>query len=221
MTEIGMKTSDPGRVTMVEGFVNSALDEIAIATDWTVFKARDTFSTEIGEDQYTLPVGGREIIQLRYTDTGEAIDLWTEQEAARRSFKLEDPGRAYFWLEDGNLIDSGNVLYQFRLAPVPNSELEIEVSYYYHPSQVASADPLPIPDSLIVLVKDRTRAYLLVRDEKYQAATIHLRNYEKGLERLVKQENRPTAKETRVKPSIPGRGRRWGGPRFDPAHYRN
>jgi hypothetical protein len=222
LLEAGEATDDPGLVTLTEGFVISALDEIAIATNWNSFKTRSTFNTEIDEDRYRLPAGGREIIQLRYTDNGQPIRLLTVQEAARRSYKLEDPGRACEWLEDGTFVDTdaGTVLYQFRLAPVPNAVLEIEVEYYYHPSGVVSASTLPVQDQFLTAVKDRTRGYLLERQNKYQAATLRQRSFEKNLATLVKQETRKVAAETMMKNTIIPRNR-IGRPIFDPGHYRN
>ena len=205
---------------MVESRVNDALDEIAIATDWNHFRARMTFNTEIGEPQYQLPAGGREVIQLRYTETGQPIQLWTVQEAARRGAILETPGRASHWLEDGKVVQGSDVLYQFRLAPIPDSIEEVELEYYYHPSEVASGSVLPVQDQLIVLVKDQVRSALLERDQKYDAADRARRRFESNLAKLVRKENRKVAAVTQLQPTDIKRARR-SEPIFDPAHYRN
>src|SRR5262245_4998913 len=129
-------TDDAGFVQRVEKRVNNALAEIAVATNYNMFKTRAPFTTQIGAATYLLPVGGRDIDQLRYTDTGEPLWLWGTQEAARYMAKLENPGRARVWIEDGILVVGSDVRYQFRLAPVPQSQLQIEQIYYFHPSQV-------------------------------------------------------------------------------------
>lgn len=221
LKDLEKATDDAEFVARVETRVNNALDEIAVATDWNHFRARSAFSTVIGQAQYKLPQGGREIIQLRYVDTGEPIDLVTIQEAARRSVKLEEPGRARVWLEDGAVVEGTNILYRFRLAPVPDSVLQVEQEYFYHPSEVASSAQLPVQDQLVTLVKDWVRASLFELDQKYDAADRARRRYELNLERLVRREKRKVAQRTQLKPSdLRSDGRRPQA-MFDPSHFDN
>lgn len=219
--EIEESTDDSGFVAKVELRVNEALDEIAVATNWNTFRTRSTFNTVAGTAVYQLTAGGREIIQLRYTDTGEPIPHWTIQEAARRGVKLEDSGRARAWLEDGNLVSGTNVFYQFRLVPKPDSILTIEREFFYHPSDVASGSVLPVQDQYIVLVKDRVRAYLLELDQKYDAADRAQRRYEANLDRLVKREARKVAAKTVLKQTDLANIRRRERAIFDPSHFNN
>lgn len=219
--EVEESTDDTGFVTKVELRVNEALDEIATLTNWNHFHTRTTFNTVAGTSVYQLPAGAREIIQLRFTDNGSPIQHWTVQEAARRGIRLEVSGRPRAWLEDGNLVSGANVLYQFRLYPVPDSVLTIEREYYYHPSDVASASVLPIQDQYIVLVKDRVRAYLLEEVQKYEAADRAQRRYEAGLDRLVKQEKRKVAANTTLRPSDLVNIYRRPDAIFPPDHYDN
>lgn len=219
--EMEEATDDSGFVAKIEKHINEALDEIAVATNWNTFHTRATIATVATQAQYNMPQGAREIIQLRYLDTGEPIPLMTIQEVARKGIKLEDPGRARAWLEDGTLLSGANVLLRIRLAPVPNAIVNFEVEYYYHPSDVASASHLPIQDQFIVLIKDRVRAYMLENDQKYDAATLAQRRYEQNLDRIVKQEKRKTAKMTALKQTdLQGRGARQHAI-FDPSHYNN
>src|SRR5262245_28574735 len=143
MVERGDQTDDAGQVTVVEKRINDAMDEVAAITGWNVFKARTTIPTVIGQAQYTLPAGAREIIQARYLDTGEPLPMATTQELARMGAKLEDSGRARVWIEDGLTPSGANQLYRIRLAPVPNAIANIEYEYFYNPSDVASASHLP------------------------------------------------------------------------------
>jgi hypothetical protein len=219
--EIEEATDDAGFVAKVEKRVNEALDEIAVATNWNSFRTRTTINTVATQAQYQLPAGAREIIQLRYTDNGQPIPNWTIQQAARRAQKIEDPGRARFWLEDGNLVSGSNVLYQFRLTPVPDSILEIEAEFYYHPSEIASGSVLPVQDNLIVIVKDRVRAYLLEGDQKYDAADRAQRRYEKNLDILVKRSQNIIAAKTVLRQSDLAIIRRRERPLLDPSHYNN
>lgn len=221
LNDMEKATDDTEFVVRVEKRVNNALDEIAVTTEWNHFRMRSAFNTVIGQSTYQLPQGGREIIQLRYTDTGDGIDLVTIQEAARRSIKLEDAGRARVWLEDGNLISGSNVLYQFRLAPVPDSILTIEREFYFHPSEVGTSATFPIQDQYLPLVRRFVRACLLRLDQKYDAADREQSAYNTLLDGLVKREKRKVAAETRLKVSDIQRGGRRPQAVFDPSHFDN
>lgn len=221
LEEMERATDDAEYVARVEKRVNDALDEIAVSTDYNMFRTRSTFNTVASQAQYQLPAGGREIIQLRYTDTGEPLWHWTIQEAARRGFKLEDEGRARTWLEDGNLVSGSNVLYQFRLAPVPEEVLEIEQEYFYHPSEVATSTVIPIQDQFLPLVRHWVRASLLRLYQQYDQAEMEQRQYDKLLDGLIKREKRKVAANTSLKACDI---RRDGGrpqAQFDPSHFDN
>ena len=214
-------TDDTNFVARVEKRINDCLDEIAVSTNYNMFRTRSTFSTVIGQAVYQLPVGGREIEQLRYTDTGEPLWMWGTQEAARFMAKLENSGRARVWIEDGNLVSGSNVLYQFRLAPVPNSVLAIERTFFYHPSEVATSTTLPIQDQYLPLVRCYVRAGLYELDGMLDRATQQRAIYAQLLDRLVKQEKRKVAASTQQRYNdLPRAG---GRPQaiFDPSHYKN
>lgn len=214
-------TDDAGFVSRVERRINDALDEIATTTNYNMFKTRASFNTVAGTAVYQLPTGGRDIEQLRYTDTGQPIYLWGTQEAAQAMAKLEDDGRACVWIEDGILVSGSNVLYQFRLAPVPDAVLEIEQIYYYHPSELATADVIPIPDQYLPLVRRYVKADLYELDGMLDRAKEQRNVYEKLLDGLVKRETRKVAKHTQLQASDLQRS--GGRPQalFDGAHYRN
>ena len=214
-------TDDAGFVQRVEKRINDALDEIAVATNYNMFRTRSTFSTVAGQAVYQLPAGGREIEQLRYTDTGEPIWLWGTQEAARNMAKLEDSGRARVWVEDGVLVSGANTLYQFRLAPVPNSILTIERTFFYHPSEVASATVIPIQDQYLPLIRSYVKADLYELDGMLDRAREQRGIYAGLLDRLVKQEKRKVAATSQQRwndlPSGGGRAQAI----FDPSHFKN
>jgi hypothetical protein len=216
--EFEESTDDAGFVAKIEKRVNEALDEIAIATNYNTFKTRATFATVASQAQYNMPVGARELIQLRYLDTGEPIPMLTTQEAARRGIKLEETGRPQAWLEDGVVVSGSNVLLRIRLWPVPSSILSIEEEHYFHPSDVASATVLPIQDQHVVLIKDRVRVYFLTNDQKYDAAQLALLSYQQNLERLVRREQAKVAKKVTLQETDLSNIRRRRGPRL-PGNY--
>jgi len=214
-------TDNPEFVARVEKRINDALDEIAIATNYNMFRTRSTFSTVAGTAVYQLPVGGREIEQLRYTDTGEPIWLWGTQEAARYMAKLEDSGRARVWIEDGVLVSGANTLYQFRLAPVPNSILTIERTFFYYPSEIASATVIPIQDQYLPLVRCYVKAQLYELDASLDRATQQRAIYADLLDKLVKQEKRKVAATSQQRYNDLQRGGGRAQAIFDPSHYKN
>src|SRR5215510_13457808 len=214
-------TDDAGFVARVEKRINNALDEIAVATNYNMFRTRSMFNTVAGTAVYQLPVGGREIEQLRYTDTGEPIWLWGTQEAARYMAKLENSGRARVWIQDGVLVSGANTLYQFRLAPVPDSVVTIERTFFYHPSEIASATVIPIQDQYLPLVRRFVRASLLFLSQQYDQADREQRIYDRLLDQLVKQEKRKVAAITRIRPSDVRRDGGRAQAIFDPSHFDN
>ena len=214
-------TDDAGFVQRVEKRVNDALDEIAVATNYNMFRTRSTFSTVIGQAVYQLPVGGREIEQLRYTDDGQPIWLWGTQEAARYMAQLENSGRARVWIEDGNLVSGSNVLYQFRLAPVPNSVLTIERTFFYYPSEIATSAVIPIQDQYLPLVRSYVKAQLYELDGMLDRAKEQRGIYSLLLDRLVKQEKRKVAATSQQRFNDLQRGGGRAQAIFDPSHFKN
>ena len=221
LQEMEKATDDAGFVQRVEKRINDALDEIAIATNYNMFRTRSTFSTAAGVAVYQLPAGGREIEQLRYTDTGEPIWLWGTQEAARYMAKLEDSGRARVWIEDGNLVSGANVLYQFRLAPVPNSILTIERTFFYHPSEIATSAVIPIQDQYLPLIRCYVKAGLYELDGMLDRAREQRNIYKTLLDGLVKQEKRKVAATSQQRWNDLPRGGGRAQAIFDQAHYKN
>src|SRR5262245_7137330 len=218
--ELDENSDDSGMVTKVETMVNNALDEIAIATDYNHFKDRANIPTVASQAEYQLPVGAREIIALRYTDTGEDIPLKKIQELAFYGIRLEETGRAACFIEDGIVEVSGTQRLQIRLAPVPDSILTIEAEYYYHPSDVLSAGNLPIQDQLIVPLKYRVKADMHEMRLRYDASDRCQRKYEQTLSILIKKEQKKAAHLPHLRPSdLASIYRRTYG-RF-PAHYEN
>jgi hypothetical protein len=214
-------TDDAGFIQRVEKRVNDALDNIAITTNYNMFKTRSTFSTIATTAVYQLPIGGRDIEQLRYTDTGEPIWLWGTQEAARYMAKLEDSGRARVWVEDGILVSGVNVLYQFRLAPVPNSVLTVERTYYFHPSEVATSTVIPVLEQFIPLIRYYVKAELYELDGMLDRAKEQRNIYQSLVDKLEKREKRKVAAASQQRwndlPTSDGRAQAI----FDPSHYKN
>lgn len=214
-------TDDAGFVSRVEARINNALDEIAIATNYNMFKTRDTFDTVAGTAVYQLPVGGRDIEQLRYTDTGQPLWLWTPQEAARYRAQLEEAGRAMVWLEDGVVVDGSDVRYQFRLARVPDEALEIEEYYYFHPSEVSTAQVIPILEQFIPLIRHYVKAELYKLDGMLDRAKDERGEYKELLDKLEKREKRKVNAVTQQRYNDLRRDGGMPQAQFDGAHFRN
>jgi len=135
--------------------------------------------------------------------------------------KLEDSGRARVWIEDGNIVSGANVLYQFRLAPVPNSVLTIERTFFYHPSEIATSAVIPIQDQYLPLIRSYVKADLYELDGMLDRAREQRGIYTGLLDRLVKQEKRKVAATSQQRwndlPSGGGRAQAI----FDPSHFKN
>lgn len=214
-------TDDAGFVSRVEARINNALDEIAIATNYNMFRTRTTFDTVAGTAVYQLPVGGRDIEQLRYTDNGQPLWLWTPQEAARYGAQLEEQSRPAVWLEDGILVSGSNVLYQFRLARVPDDEYEIEQYYYFHPSEVGTSTVIPVLEQFLPLIRHYVKAELHELDGMLDRAKEQRGIYNALLEKLEKREKRKVAAVTNQRYNDLRRDGGMPQAIFDGAHFRN
>lgn len=221
LEEMEKATDDAGFVARVEKRVNNALDEIAIATNYNMFRTRSTFTTTISLATYQLPVGGRDIEQLRYTDTGQPLWMFTPQEAARHAARLEDESRPTIWLEDGIVVDGSDVRYQFRLAKVPDSELEIEQYYYFHPSEVTTAQVIPVLEQFIPLIRHHIKADLYELDGMLDRAKEQRGLYNALLDKLEKREKRKVNATTRQGYNDLRRDGGMPQAQFDGAHFRN
>lgn len=221
LQEMEKATDDTGFVARVEQRVNDALDEIAIATNYNMFRTRSAFNTVAAQATYQLPVGGRDIEQLRYTDTGMPLWLWTPQEAARHAAKLEDQSRPTIWLEDGIVVDGSDVRYQFRLAKVPDSELEIEQYYYFHPSEVTTAQVIPILEQFIPLIRHHIKASLYELDGMLDRAKEQRNLYRELMDKLEKREKRKVNAVTQQNYNDLRRDGGRGQAMFDPSVFPN
>ncbi len=205
-------TDDTGFVAKIEKRVNEALHEIGLAADYNPFRSRATFATVIGQAQYNMPAQAREIIQLQFTVDGTPIPMRTRQELARLGIRLENSGRPQAWLEDGVVQSGVNNLLRIRLVPVPASVENIEEEHYFDSADTASASHLQVPDSFLVLVKDRVRIYMLENDQRYDAATLVQRRYEANLARLIRRENSKPSQKIILKEIDLANTRRRRGP---------
>lgn len=221
LQELEKATDDAGFVSRVERRINNALDEIAIATNYNMFRTRTTFNTVAGTAVYQLPVGGRDIEQLRYTDTGQPLWMWTPQEAGRYGAQLEDSGRASVWIEDGILVSGSDVLYQFRLAPVPDSALEIEETYYFHPSEVGTSTVIPVLEQFLPLIRRYVKADLYELDGMLDRAKEQRNIYNELVKQLEKREKRKVNAVTQMRTNDLRRDGGMPQAQFDGAHFRN
>src|SRR5262245_28621524 len=151
-------TDDAGFVSRVEKRINDALDEIAVATNYNMFRIRSTFNTAAGTRSYKLPSRGREIETLCCPATAEPIWLRGTQEAPRYLPKLEDSGGWRVWIQDVDFGSGASVLFQFRLAPKSNFVLEIERTFCYHPSAIAPATVIPMQHQYLPLLRCYVKA---------------------------------------------------------------
>lgn len=216
--EMEESTDDTGFVTKIEKRVNEALHEIGLAADYNPFRARSTFATVVGQAQYNMPAQARDIIQLRFTTDGTPIQMRTVQELVRLGIKLDTSGRPESWLEDGVIQSGANNLLRIRLVPIPASVENIEEEHYFDSADTASASQLQVPDSFLVVVKDRVRMYMLENDEKYDAASLVGRRYEANLNRLIQRESSKPAQKIVLKETDLSNIRRRRGPRL-PGNY--
>lgn len=220
MTEAREATDNAGFVTVVEGWVNDSLDEIAIETDWKFLQDTNTINTVASQPNYSLASLVREIRYLRFKESNEPIHYCAPQRLVAAGEDLERLGKPEFFWFDKGILSGTEELFQIRLFPIPNAIYELEAGVLYHPDFVLSAGHLPVNKELFLLLKDRVRSYILNDDRDYDGSDRAFARFQKGLIKLVGRENKKNADTLRMQPrDITGTQGNRVLARLDPNHF--
>src|SRR5689334_21517991 len=84
-------------VTVVENWINDAIDEFASAHDWRLFKFTVALSTVASQSDYTISEDIREIRGIRFVDSDEEIQYIDPQRLYGVADDLEREGKPQFW----------------------------------------------------------------------------------------------------------------------------
>lgn len=220
-TDYGESTDNTEYISTLETWINDALDEIAVKTDWKFFQATGTFNTVATQRLYNMPIGLRDIRVLRFTEFDTPIDFVTKPQIAQLGIDFEQSGRPQKWYAEDYITVGSNLIYRIGLWPVPDAIYSIENDYLFHPSDIASASNITVPDELYTVIKYKIGAEQGDFDNNFERYDRKIQRFDKMLADITAKYNRSSSQWTRLQPRdiSSSMGERFA--RLDPAHFRN
>jgi len=199
MLELDVQADVQGFTTQFEAWINDSLSQIASRANWRFFQVTSPLNTVATQAVYSLPIGVKEIRQMRHVVTNEPVEFKPQPTLAYHGLDLELPGKPTVWTPEGSTVDgSGNVLYTIRLWPVPNDIFNLEFTALYHPEAIASGSHLPVQPQYIEIIRDRVRAFHYARLKEWEGSNLHYVRFRDNLQNLVEMEQRKPANRTRL-----------------------
>lgn len=222
MLELDAQADVAGFTQQFENWINEALSQIASRANWRFFQVTSPLATVAAQAVYTLPVGVKEIRQMRHILTNEPIELTNQPELVSHGVDLELQGKPRAWMTEGSTVDvSGNVQYTIRLWPVPDAIYNAEFTALTHVGTIASAAHLPVQPQYIEVIRDRVRAFHWARLKEWEGSNAHYIRFRDNLNNLVEREERKYARRSRLRRRDISRGGFPDKAMLDPNHFRN
>lgn len=223
MRENDEATDNTEVVSLYEEWIDDAIDEIASAHEWSVFKPIRTLSTVASTAIYDLDEDVTDIRAIRFVDTDEPIFYQDEMNLINVAANLENEGkpRNWFWVE--TLTGTNQEAKQIQLHPIPDAIYDLELSVRVHPTTtiLGTSDAVPFRKEWILAIKHRVRAYALMNDKDYEGAKMYLDMFYDKLKAMIGNENSsPEANYLVMQPSDIPRGDSRH-PILDPSHFSN
>lgn len=227
MREQDEATDNAEMVATVESWIADALDEFASAYDWRIFKGVVSKTLTASNPFLELDSDIIDVRGIRFVDTNEPIDYFDEQNLYRIAEDLETTGKPFAWFFADALEKAGTSnqkVYQLRFVFIPDANYAIELNVNKFPTLVslASASEIPLRQEMLLAIKDRVRAYILMNDKDYEGANTYLQLFYARVEKMIAKENtQPSARMLRMEVSDISNSRTRHRPLLDPAHFRN
>jgi hypothetical protein len=225
MREQDEATDNTEMVDTVESWISDAVDELASACDWRIFKVIFPLSTVASQPDYELDAQYNDIRSIRFVDTDETIDYIDEPRLYHVSTDIEETGKPRVWFFNSADDDVGQQpQFVITLNPIPDAIYSLQVSAQKHPliAPIGSTTDIPLRQEMLLAVKNRVRAYILASDKDYEGSTTHLQMFYKQVDDMIKKEStRPAARHVRLQVTdiVGNTGRRH--PILDPSHFSN
>lgn len=224
LTEQDEATDNSEMVSLVETWIDDAVDEIASAYDWKIFKQLDTLATVASQQRYALNENVIDVRGIRFVDTDEPIDYCDEMSLFNTAQDFENEGKPRYWFFMEPTTGTDEIIKNIGFLPIPDAIYNLIVNVQVHPTTTALAtgSNVPFRKEMILAIKHRVRAYILMNDKDYEGAQQYLQMFYNKLNEMIAKENRsPAAQILRLQPRDLGN---QGDRRFailDPSHFRN
>lgn len=226
MREMDEATDNTEMVTTVVGWISDAVDEIASATDWTIFKT--VFTTSLSTTVATLELAQniKDVRDVRLIDTDETIDYCDEPILFSIAANLEELGKPRNWFyvdADDDAAENPQLVMRFH--PQPDSAYPVMISARKHPLTdpiTSTSTEIPFRQEMILAIKDRVRAYILANDKDYEGMNTYLQIFYNRVEKMVAQEDsKPGARLLVMQPRDLNNDTSHKYARLDPSHFGN
>lgn len=220
--EQGESNDNTDYVSVVEQWINDALDEVYAASTWTFLRRVVNLATVGSQAVYDIGSDIRFVLAIRNIADETHIDFVDSPRLMWRGRDLEQTGQPRYWFYKDSQLDADNQQeFRIQFHPVPDSVYNLEVFGYVHPDYIVSASHIPVFKEVILLIKNRVRAYMLADDKDYDGSDRALQMFVDGVEKLKAKDNKnPAARlkfAVRDIKNLDGYQRLAG---LDPNHFR-
>jgi hypothetical protein len=215
-------TDNSEMISVVESWIDDAIDEIADAYDWKFFQQVDSLVTVASQQAYALAENVVDIRSIRFIDTDEPIDYQDIMNLTNIAENFEIEGKPRFWFYLESTTGTNEQIKNIGFVPIPDAVYSLKLHVQVHPTTTAlgTNDNIPFRKEMILAIKHRVRAYILMNDKDYEGARFYLQAFYNKLEEMKAKETRsPAAKYLVMQPRDLGSqsDRRFAG--LDPSHF--
>ncbi len=224
LTEQDEASDNSEMVSLVETWIDDAVDEIASACNWKFFQQVDSLSTVVSQQAYALAQNVIDVRSIRFLDTDEPIDYMDIMTLTNIAENFENTGKPRYWFYLEPTPGTDELIKNIGFSPIPDAIYPLRLHVQVHPTTtiLATADNVPFRKEVILAIKHRVRAYILMNDKDYEGARFYLQAFYDKLEKMIAMENKgPQAQMLVMQPRdlANQNDRRYA--RLDPSHFRN
>jgi len=183
--KVGEDYSDPDVATLFEDWVTDAFaDVLSETSDWPFQLSSEPLTTSSGVADYELQTNAETIEDIVREDINQSLPKTTPRELSMMGFDIEQSAPPATYIERG--LSSTNKL-QVKLWPVPDGVYSLTVYTSLGADTLAASDTIPLPQSLVHLMKFLVRASFYAHLEN---DTMYNKWYTKYLVQLQKIQRR-------------------------------
>jgi hypothetical protein len=195
------KSGDPNFIAMVENWIASALKVIAMKSNWKFFQKNFSFATAASNPFYNLPEEARKIKFLQISNTDTTLIYRDKGKSATLRQDFEQLGTPKFWSYVNSVNVSGDNFRRIELTPIPNSIMDINGEYYYHPIDIVSSSEIPLDQSFDEAIMCFVRSKMMKVDKNYIGANLEMKDFDTNLASAIVAERQQSAENVVNEPT--------------------
>lgn len=205
-------------ITVVEGWIQDAISELASAYEWRWLRSTATLSLTASDGLYAVPATTRDIRAMRFQDTNEPIEYIDGARLIGIAEDFENEGKPQFWTWYSSDTDA-EPNYNVQFIPIPDGSYTVEYLNILHPEEIATGDAIPLHREHILAVKNRVRAYILNSDKDYDGSDRALQLFYAQVQAMIDKEKTPLDNNIRMQVRDISNQSQRRLARLDPNHF--